>query len=68
MLMMGLRLREGVSVSRFESLARQTLDPGKLQALKSQGLIEVDEDRLRTTLSGTMVLNAVLRHLLDTLL
>jgi oxygen-independent coproporphyrinogen-3 oxidase len=68
MLMMGLRLREGVSRGRFEALAGRPLDSRQLEILSENGLVEVDGDLLRPTSSGTMVLNAVLRHLLDSLL
>lgn len=64
MLMMGLRLREGVSLTRYEKLSGKPLASHDLKDLRDQGLIDVDGDALRATLSGMMVLNAVLRKLL----
>lgn len=64
MLLMGLRLREGASLARHERLSGTRLDQQDLKDLIDQGLIDVDGDTLRATLSGIMVLNAVLRKLL----
>lgn len=63
-LMMGLRLKEGISASRYAVLAGHELDAARLRELASLGLLRVDADRLQLNDSGTIVLNAVLRDLL----
>ncbi|WP_425092374.1 radical SAM family heme chaperone HemW [Tropicimonas sp. S265A] len=63
-LMMSLRLSEGTSVSRFEALAGHGLDPASVTHLTDLGMIEVENDILRTTLQGRLLLNAVISELL----
>lgn len=64
MLMMGLRLSEGVSSSRFQSLSGRRLDSTRVSDLVQMGMAEVTSDRLIATSQGRVVLNAVLRELL----
>jgi putative oxygen-independent coproporphyrinogen III oxidase len=67
-LMMGLRLREGVSLSRLESEAgeewQNLIDPEKLQALIKEGLLLQENDNLRPTKAGMQRLNGILGYLL----
>jgi putative oxygen-independent coproporphyrinogen III oxidase len=63
-LLMGLRLSEGVSLTRLAAIETGTLRPGRLEGLVDLGQIEIDGDRLRATESGRPVLNAILRELL----
>lgn len=63
-LMMSLRLTEGMSLSRFASLAGKALNPRKVTELTQLGMLELDGDSLRTTFKGKMVLNAVIGELL----
>ncbi|ABV95193.1 oxygen-independent coproporphyrinogen III oxidase [Dinoroseobacter shibae DFL 12 = DSM 16493] len=65
LLLMGLRLSEGVSLNRITAIAGAPLPERKLSELQEAQLIRVDGDRLRTTLQGRMVLNAILRELLS---
>jgi oxygen-independent coproporphyrinogen-3 oxidase len=68
LVMMGLRLTEGLSASRFHSLTGETLD----SALSSDGLAEMLEegflrragDRLQATNAGRLLLNRVIGQLL----
>jgi oxygen-independent coproporphyrinogen-3 oxidase len=69
MLMMGLRLRRGVSRAAF---ARETgrgleamLDSGRLARLREGGFLVLDREGLRATPSGQRRLNAVLGALLS---
>ncbi|NVK34193.1 MAG: coproporphyrinogen III oxidase [Rhodobacteraceae bacterium] len=63
-LLMGLRLREGIEVSRYESLSLRKLDPRRLADLRSHGMIEeIEADRLRVTPEGMAVLDAVVADL-----
>ena len=67
MLMMGLRLVEGVSRSRLEAAAEcdvQTLFGPALTRLIEGGFMTLDDDRLAATASGRQRLNAVLAALL----
>ena len=61
---MGLRLKEGVSLSRFEALGGSALASEKLGHLTEIGMISVFGDRLIVTDQGFMVLNAVIEGLL----
>jgi oxygen-independent coproporphyrinogen-3 oxidase len=62
--MMALRLSEGLDRTRFTAINEQDFDPDVLNRLEDLGIVEVSPGRLRTTLEGRRVLNAVLRDLL----
>ena len=64
LLMMGLRLSEGVSMARHGSAVGASLPSEALAELTGLGLIRVEGDRLLATERGRPVLNAVLRTLL----
>ncbi len=65
MLMMGLRLHEGIDVQRYEALAQRTFDRQRLSALQEDGLVEfIGNSRLRATPKGMILLDAVLVELL----
>ncbi|MGV8997591.1 MAG: radical SAM family heme chaperone HemW [Parvibaculaceae bacterium] len=64
MMLMGLRLSEGVSLSRFERLAGSPLEATRLSGLVSQGLLTRDGDTIAATADGRLVLNGVLGRLL----
>ncbi|MDO8290735.1 MAG: radical SAM family heme chaperone HemW [Parvibaculum sp.] len=64
MMLMGLRLTEGVSLSRFERLAGQPLEATRLSGLVAQGLLTREGDVIATTPDGRLVLNGVLGRLL----
>lgn len=63
-LMMGLRVREGIDVVRYEALAGEALSEEKLIELRELGMIESNGQRIWVTEQGRPVLNAVLRDLL----
>ncbi|WP_135447789.1 radical SAM family heme chaperone HemW [Tabrizicola caldifontis] len=63
-LMFALRLREGASLTRFADLAGSPLPDAALDEVINLGLIRRDGDRIATTRSGVIVLNAILRRLL----
>lgn len=64
LLLMGLRLVEGLDVARFEALSGRGLNQQTLNNLAMDGLIEpVSNTRLRATQSGRMVLNSVVASL-----
>ena len=62
--MMGLRLHEGISLSRYKTLTGEPLNDNKINMLKEIEMVETRGDILRTTSSGRAVLNAILRDLL----
>ncbi|MEC9455098.1 MAG: coproporphyrinogen III oxidase, partial [Pseudomonadota bacterium] len=68
MLMMGLRLHDGVDVRRFSARTGLTLSevtrPGALQRLTEGGFLACDEDTLCATEKGRALLNSVLSELL----
>jgi len=64
LLLMGLRLAEGIDIARYEELAGRPLDPSRIAALHEHGLIETTQHgRLRVTLPGFPVLDAVVADL-----
>jgi oxygen-independent coproporphyrinogen-3 oxidase len=64
MLLMGLRLTEGIEALRFEALRGQKLDEERVASLIQDGMIEVTDDgRIRVTTSGFPVLDAVVADL-----
>lgn len=64
MLLMGLRLVEGLDLARFEVLTGRGLDQKLLDDLINDGLIEnISNTRLRATQSGRMVLNSLVSTL-----
>lgn len=63
-LMMGLRLSEGVDMQRFDRLGLPKPDNGRVEHLVDLGLLELDRNILRASHSGRLVLNAILRDLL----
>ena len=64
MLVMGLRLAEGVDPSRFEALSGRKLNPARIASLVEDGMVEVSPDgRLRVTQEGFPVLDAVVADL-----
>jgi putative oxygen-independent coproporphyrinogen III oxidase len=63
-LLMGLRLAEGINISRYEEISGRKLDPARVAALLAHGLVETTEDGcLRVTLPGFPVLDAVVADL-----
>ena len=68
MLMMGLRLAEGISRARFHAELgiepEAMLDPGGLTRLIEGGFVTLDAERLAATAEGRQRLNAVLAMLL----
>jgi oxygen-independent coproporphyrinogen-3 oxidase len=64
MLLMGLRLVEGIDVARYRRLAGRGFDPERVSDLVAHGMVEVLPDgRIRTTPAGAFVLDAVVADL-----
>jgi oxygen-independent coproporphyrinogen-3 oxidase len=63
-LLMGLRLAEGIDPRRYAALAGRPLDGRRIAMLRAEGAVDVTPDgRLRVTLSGFPVLDAVVADL-----
>jgi putative oxygen-independent coproporphyrinogen III oxidase len=63
-LLMGLRLNEGIDLERYQTLAHRSLDPGRLADLTRHGMVEtLPDDRVRATRAGAFVLDAVVADL-----
>ncbi|MEE9388189.1 MAG: radical SAM family heme chaperone HemW [Paracoccaceae bacterium] len=63
-LMMGLRLRDGISIARYQRLLGNVIDPKKLDHMVLLEMVTIVDDTLKTTPKGRPVLNAILRELL----
>jgi oxygen-independent coproporphyrinogen-3 oxidase len=64
MLLMGLRLVEGIDVARYRGLAGRGLDPARLTDLAAHGMVESTAGgRVRATRAGFFVLDAVVADL-----
>ena len=64
MLVMGMRLAEGIDIGTLERRTGIRLDPAREASLREHGLVErPSPERLRATHSGMLVLDAVLAEL-----
>ena len=63
MLLMGMRVSEGIDLARYQRLAGRALDPSRIESLASLGLVERGGTRLRATQKGRRLLNAVISEL-----
>ncbi|WP_455476054.1 radical SAM family heme chaperone HemW [Bartonella sp. B17] len=64
MLIMGLRLSEGLDLTRYENLSSNGLPMEKLLDLQQQGLVEmVGNQRLKATTTGRVVLDHIINQL-----
>lgn len=62
-LLMSMRLAEGLDLERYARLADRPLPEQAVADLIDLGLVEVERKRLRATVQGRPVLNAILRAL-----
>jgi putative oxygen-independent coproporphyrinogen III oxidase len=62
-LLMGLRLSEGVSISRVEGLLGRALNPLAMTDLEAEGFLVRTAERVRATPRGRFVLNRVIAEL-----
>ena len=63
-LLMGLRLQEGIDLTRYAALAKKPLDKEAVSFLVTEGFIELfDNHRLRATPNGKRVLNSIIERL-----
>jgi putative oxygen-independent coproporphyrinogen III oxidase len=64
LLVMGLRLTDGIDLARLAAPGERGLDPARLDRLVADGLLVIDNGRLAATASGRQRLDAVLAALL----
>ena len=63
-LIMGLRVKEGISLDRYEGLAGRAIDPEKIAQFVGGGFLEQTKDnRIRATRQGFLVLNSLVAEL-----
>ena len=62
-LIMGLRLRDGLDLTRLRALAPKAISDRGLTDMLDLGMVAVEGDRLRATPQGRVVLNAVITAL-----
>ena len=65
MLLMGLRLAEGIGIERYASLAKKPLDETKIDTLVEMGMLRRKKSNIFVTDQGFRLLNGVLRTLLS---
>jgi putative oxygen-independent coproporphyrinogen III oxidase len=64
MLLMGLRLREGISLERYVEISGRELDPARLSFLEGEGLVErLPGALVRATPAGFLLLDAIVADL-----
>jgi putative oxygen-independent coproporphyrinogen III oxidase len=63
LLLMGLRLSEGIDAGRYEFLSGRTLDAERVSMLAAEGLIELRAGKLRVTAAGFPLLDAIVADL-----
>jgi putative oxygen-independent coproporphyrinogen III oxidase len=63
LLLMGLRLAEGIDLDRYRRVSGRDLDPRRLADLLAHGMVERSGDRVRATRAGFFVLDAVVADL-----
>lgn len=63
-LMMGLRLKSGIDVVRYEDLVERQLDPGARNSLSELGLIQDKGNNIVVEKQGFMVLDAIISEFL----
>jgi oxygen-independent coproporphyrinogen-3 oxidase len=65
LLLMGLRLKEGIDPKRFFNLSGRNIDQDAINELIDLNLLHAQKDRIIVSNQGFMILNAVLRRLLE---
>jgi coproporphyrinogen III oxidase-like Fe-S oxidoreductase len=65
-LLMGLRLAEGVGLARVHALAPDLIDQARLEALVDDGFLVQDGERLALTAKGRLLLNRLLEEMVAT--
>lgn len=64
-LLMGLRLTDGISLTRLAAMAGRSLSADAARDLIASGHVETDDEWLRATRAGRIVLNGIIRRLAE---
>ena len=59
------RVQDGIDLDRHFRMGRQPLDPITVRDLTAEGMVVEHRGRLATTAAGRLVLNGVIRRLLN---
>ncbi len=62
-LLMGLRVRDGIDLSRYEAIAGEPLNQNALDHLSEIGMINTRDNKIAVSNQGLMVLNSVIAEL-----
>ena len=65
-MVMGLRISEGISLSRVKEICDHKLNEDNIHYLTDLGLVTVNDDRLLVNSSGRILLNQIINKLSDT--
>jgi len=63
-LLMGLRIEEGISLARFEEISGRGLPRDVILDLIQEGLLTQQDDKVKATSQGRLLLNSVTEKLL----
>lgn len=63
--LMGMRVTEGISLSRYKQISGQTLIPAIITQYEKTGLLTIEGDRLSATPKGRLVLDTLCHELLS---
>ena len=63
-LLMGLRIDEGISLENFAQMAARALNENEVRHMIDDGLLSLENNTLRATSEGRLVLNAITERLL----
>lgn len=63
-LLMGLRLKGGISIDRIKNMDKHSVNINKINELRELGMVGLEGDNLFATQTGRPVLNAIIRELL----
>ena len=62
---MGVRIPEGISLSRVEKIGDHNIKERNIRYLSDLGLMTIDNDRLFVNASGRLVLNQIINKLTE---
>lgn len=65
MLLMGLRINEGIDLTAYGRLSNRPIETSRIAALEELGLVTYSGQRLKATQAGRRILNAVIAELAD---
>ena len=64
-ILMGLRISEGISLSRLDSICDHKIQNDNISHLTDLGLITLSNERLSVNANGRLVLNRIIDKLLE---